>query len=308
MDSSLLGESAALMASALWAICSILFASAGKRIGALSVNAYRIVLAAGLLGAAHVLIMGTIVPEGNRDQWIVLVISGIIGLGLGDFAYFGALVYLGPRKGVLLMSTAPIFSIIAAVFILDEVPGWWAFLGIVVTLSGVMIVIYEKEGLSYETPLPPRKKAIGVAMGVCGALGQGLGLVISKYGMENAASAGANSMDPLSASLIRMVAACIFIWVVVVCTGKLKGVTRKGRDRKGMKHMAGGAFFGPFLGVWMSMIAIANVFAGVAATLMSLAPVMIIPAIWIIYKQKTNVRGIAGALIAVVGVTILFLV
>jgi drug/metabolite transporter (DMT)-like permease len=303
----LLGEGAAVMTSVLWTICSILFASAGKRIGVFSVNAYRIVMAAGLLSAAHLLVMGSIIPEANKEQWFYLIISGIIGLALGDFAYFSALVYLGPRKGVLMMATAPIFSVVSAVFILDEIPGIWSMLGISVTLTGVMIVIYEKEGHSFEPPLSKRTKITGVVMGFGGALGQGLGLVISKYGMDNAASPGADTMDPLSASLIRMVAAGIFIWIVVVLSGRTREIIFSARDRKGMEHTAGGAFFGPFLGVWMSMVAIAHALAGVAATLMSLAPVMIIPVLWLLYKQKTNWRGIFGAVIAVIGVSILFL-
>ncbi len=301
------GESAAVVTSVLWTTCSILFAASGKRIGALSVNAYRIILAAGFLGGTHIFFFGTVVPEGNNSQFLFLALSGIIGLGLGDFAYFGTLIYVGPRRGVLLMSLAPIFAVVSAIFILDEIPVSWALLGIVVTLTGVVIVIHEKEGLSFETPLSRRKKIIGVGMGLCAALGQGLGLVISKYAMDDLADSSSGPMNPLSVALVRMVAAAIFVWIVVIVSGRLGKVIRASRDRKGMELMAGGAFFGPFLGVWMSMVAIAHTIAGVAATLMALPPVMIIPGLWILYKQRTNWRGICGAVVTVIGVAVLFL-
>ena len=111
MTAHLIGETAAVCTAALWTTCSILFASAGKRIGALSVNAYRIVMAVALLGGAHLIIFGTILPPANSAQWFYLGLSGVIGLALGDFGYFGALVFIGPRRGVLLMSMSPIFAL-----------------------------------------------------------------------------------------------------------------------------------------------------------------------------------------------------
>jgi len=138
-------------------------------------------------------------------------------------------------------------------------------------------------------------------------VGQGFGLVISKYGMEDAADAGSSSLDPLSATLIRMVIAGVFIWVVVLVTGRSRPVLRATEDKEAMKRTLGGAALGPFLGVWMSMVAISYTLTGVASTLMSLMPVMVIPLVWVLYKQRTKGQGITGAVIAVVGVAILFL-
>jgi drug/metabolite transporter (DMT)-like permease len=84
-------------------------------------------------------------------------------------------------------------------------------------------------------------------------------------------------------------------------------VLESSQDKKGITRTIGGAVTGPFLGVWLSMVAVTYTVAGVAATLMSLMPVMIIPVVWILYKQKTSWRGILGAGIAVIGVAILFL-
>ncbi len=309
MNDHLIGQSAALFTALLWTMNSILFAAAGRRIGALSVNALRIAMAVVLLGLAHLVLFGTLTPEANFDQWLYLGLSGIIGLGIGDFGYFSSLVKIGPRKAILLMSTAPIFTVVSAFFILDEVPGFWSYVGMAVTLAGVMIVIVERKPQGEATatePHPPKQEMIlGVLAGLLGGAGQGVGLVVSKYGMEEVATGDA--MDPLAATFVRMVVACVFIWVVVVAGGKVKPVLETRKDREAMKRTAGGAVLGPFLGVWMSMVAISLTYTGVAATLMSLMPVIVIPLVWILYKQKTNWQGIAGALVAVAGVAILFL-
>lgn len=305
--SHLIGETAAVCTSILWTVTSIFFASASRRIGALSVNAYRILVAVLLLGGTHIFALGTIVPSANNSQWFYLGLSGIIGLALGDFGYFSSLALIGPRRGVLLMSTAPIFSSLFAYLILDELLGLWAITGIAITLAGVCVVILEKEEESSEVSLPKRQKTLGLLFGLGGSMGQGIGLVISKYGMITVADDPSAPLNPLSATLIRMLAATFSIWLFVIITNRLSKVAHASKDRKGMTRTMGGATTGPFLGVWLSMVAVTYTVAGVAATLMSLMPVMIIPVIWILYKQKTSWRGILGATIAVIGVAILFL-
>jgi len=310
MDPHLTGQTAAILTSFLWTLNSILFAAAGRRIGALSVNAFRIVMAVVLLGVAHLVLLGTLVPDANQAQWLFLGLSGIIGLGIGDFGYFGALVLIGPRKSVLLMAMAPIFSVVAAIYVLDEFPAFWAYVGIAVTLIGVCIVIIERKAPEASTVEPhttKRQLALGLFAGLVGAVGQGVGLVVSKYGMENAANSASSSLDPLSATLIRMVVAGIFIWAVVAVSGRIRPVLGSVRHKAAIKRTFGGATLGPFLGVWMSMVAISYTYTGVASTLMSLMPVMVIPIVWILYKQRINWQGITGAVIAVVGVAILFL-
>jgi drug/metabolite transporter (DMT)-like permease len=306
MASHLIGETAAVVTAALWTSCSILFASAGKRIGALSVNAYRIVMATALLGLTHLVLFRTIAPPADRSQWFFLGLSGVAGLALGDFGYFGALVFLGPRRGVLLMAMAPIFSVVSGYFILGEVLSLWNLVGIIVTLSGVTWVILEKEIHTHEPPISMRQKTYGILSGLGGAIGQGLGLVLSKYGMLVAGGGATGRLNTLSATLIRMIVAAAFVWLLVAVSGRLPRVLAARRDGTAIGRTFAGAVTGPFIGVWLSMVAVTYAIAGVAATLMSLMPVMVIPILWVLYRQRTSLRGVAGAAVAVAGVAILF--
>lgn len=307
MDSQLLGETAALLAAFSWTANSILFSAAGRRIGAISVNAFRIVIAVALLSITHIIFFQTILPAANSDQWFWMGVSGIIGLGLGDFALFAAFVVIGPRKSLLLMSLAPVCSVLGGYFILGEVLGAWAVLGIAITLIGIIIVILEKEGEEHNSVSSKKWSVYGIALGVMGAVGQGIGLVISKYGMITVADDPSVPLHSLSATLIRMLIGAIFVWIVVVAIGKLPELRRSLADRRAVKLTSGGAFVGPFIGVWLSMVAVTYTHAGIAMTLMSLMPIFIIPVVWFLYKEKTSWRGIFGALVAVLGVAILFL-
>ena len=304
MDSSLMGESAAVLTSCLWTASSIFFTSAGRKFGSFSVNAYRTLMAIGLLACAHIVFLGTFLPLATEGQWFWMGLSGVVGLGVGDFGLFAAYVTIGPRRAVLIQASAPIFALLGAYFILGETISQLALVGIVITLIGIVVVILEEEEKPEEKIAAKPRKAFGVLFGVISAMGQGFGAALSKKGMYFGVSV---AMNPLSAALIRMLLAGVFVWTSAVFARKLPTLRRAVKDKDGMKSTAAGAVVGPFLGMTLSMVALADTQTGIAQTLMSLMPVFIIPVIWIIYKERTSWRGILGALIAVAGVAILFI-
>jgi drug/metabolite transporter (DMT)-like permease len=304
MVSNTIGETAAIVTSCLLTFNSILFASAGKRIGSFSVNAYRIVIAVGLLAATHTVLLGTLLPVATNEQWFWIGLSGIVGLGIGDFGLFAAFVVIGPRRSVLVMALSPIFASIGAYLMLAEIVPSLATIGIAITLTGVTVVMLEKQEYSEEEATSKRLKIWGVSLALVGAIGQGIGLVLAKKGIY----LDPNSMlNPLSATLIRMTLGALFVWICALIAGKLRELRKALKNRKGIKHTAAGAFIGPFMGVTLSMVAVTYTQAGIAQTLMSLMPVLIIPVVWVLYGQRTSWRGILGAVAAVVGVAILFL-
>jgi len=305
MDPNLIGETAAIVTAGLWTINSILFASAGKKIGSISVNAYRILIAVCLLGITHIIFLGSILPTASSEQWFWIGLSGIVGLGIGDFGLFAAFVIIGPRRSVLIMSLSPIFAALGAYLMLGEILSPLIITGIAVTLIGVIVVILEKEENSDEKPISKKLKTWGVFLAFIGAIGQGIGLVFAKKGMWLDPSI---MMNPLSVTFVRMIMGALFIWTSVIVMRRLPEVRKALKSKKGMGRTAAGAFIGPFVGVTLSMIAVAYTQAGIAQTLMSLMPVFIIPAIWVLYKQKTSWRGVLGAIVAVIGVVILLLV
>ena len=303
MNLTIIGQLAAILTSALWTLNSLLFTTAGKKIGAISVNAYRIIAAVIFLSLTHILLFGNIFPIATFDQWLLVGLSGIIGLGIGDFGLFAAFVIIGPRRSVLIMSLSPIFAAIFAYLILNETLKELAIIGMIITIIGVIIVIIEKEERSDEEILSKKQKIWGVSLAFIGAIGQGTGAVLAKKGIYFDTNIIVN---PLSATLIRMIIAAIFIWICVLLAGKIPELKKAIKDKKGIKSTIAGAFIGPFIGVTFSMIAVTFTEVGVAQTLMSLMPIMIIPIIWILYQQKTSIRGIMGAFIAIIGVAILF--
>jgi len=304
LDPSIVGESAAVVTSCLWTASSLIFTSAGKRIGSLSVNAYRILIAVGFLVVAHALLLGTVLPLASSEQWLWMGASGIVGLGLGDSGLFAAYVMIGPRRSVLIMALSPIFASVGAFLMLGEVIPTLALAGIAITLAGVIVVILEAEERSGEELVSKRLRNYGVFLALIGAIGQGVGLVFAKKGIDLEPEM---ALNPLSATLMRLVFGALSIWIVMLIAGRLPELREAIKSREGIRYTFAGAFIGPFLGITLSMVAVTYTQTGVAQTLMSLMPVLIIPAVWVLYKQRTSWRGILGAAIAVIGIAVLFL-
>ena len=304
VNSALVGDCAAVATSFLWTMSSIYFTSASRRIGWLGVNAYRTVIAIGLIAVTHLAFLGTPIPSASGPQWFWMGLSGIVGLGIGDSGLFAAYVTIGPRRSLLLYALAPVFAAVSAYAMLGEIIGEFAVVGIVVTVIGVVTVILEAEERSGEAKISRRQRAAGVVFGLVGAMGQGVGLALSKKGID---LNPAVILNPLSATLMRLLLGALFIWTLALFSRRLPAVLAAVGDIQGMKDTVVASFLGPYLGITLSMVAVTFTETGVAQTLLSLMPVMIIPVIWVSQRQRTIWRGILGAAVAVVGVTIIFL-
>lgn len=304
VDSNLVGMTAGIITSWLWTFGMLLFALACKRIDSFNVNAYRIALATGFLIVTNFIILGTPFPVATSEQWFWIGLSGIVGFGLGDIALFEAFVVAGPRLSVLMFSTSAMFSTIGAYIMLGETIRPLGLCGIAIILAGIAVAVLGKDKTE-DHDTSKRLKIWGLVLATLGAFGQGIGAVLSKRGMLSDPS---GILNPLSAALMRMLLGTLVIWMVALAFRKLATPRKAFRDKEGMQQTVLAAIVGPFLGMIYSMVAIANAQTGIAQTSMSLMPVLIIPVEWMLYRQKTCLRGILGAVTAVVGIAVLFLV
>ncbi|UCG32706.1 MAG: DMT family transporter [Phycisphaerales bacterium] len=318
-DIPFVGEIAGLSTAVCWSFCSIAFAFAGRRIGAMAVNQLRLPMAVALLSVSHVLLFGELWPQaatGRQVFWLTL--SGVVGLSLGDLFLLHCFVVIGPRLGHILLTTWPVIAAVLAWPVLDETLGGWAILGIALTIGGVATVLSDRSGHVAWQPPPGAapSKVIGVICGLLGATGQATGLVMAKLGMRaadaaHAAAEGgshvADALDPLSATLLRMIAGMIGIWIISALRGQTGRTLRAAGDRRAMLYTFIGASLGPFIGVWLSLIAAAYAKVGIGATLMATPPILMLPLARIAYRDRAGLMSIGGTLIAVAGVACLFL-
>ncbi len=292
------GEIAALATASCWVVTIMAFESAGRRIGSLAVNLIRLVLALGFLAVFNGLTRGLPLPtDADGHAWLWLTLSGLVGFTFGDLALFRAFVLIGGRKSTLLMALVPPFTALIGWAMMGERLSGVDALGMGLTLVGVVLAVRERG--NGDATLAPADAARGIVFGLCGALGQAGGLVLSKYGMRD--------YSPFAATQIRIIAGIVGFSLLFLFIGWWPKVFAALKNRPAMKRVGLGAFFGPFLGVSLSLMAVQYTKTGVAATLMAITPVLILAPTAIVYKQKITMRALLGAVLAVAGVTVLFL-
>jgi drug/metabolite transporter (DMT)-like permease len=292
-----LGESAALLTALCWSLNSVCFTVAGRRVGSASVNIGRLLMAWVAMIAVHLVVFGSPFPfhaGAARLGWLGL--SGLIGFALGDALLFEAFVLIGARLAMLLMTLSPIFSALLAWMFLGQSLSLPKILAMIVTLGGIGWVVWGG-GDHEDHPHLWR----GVLLGVGGAMGQSVGLICSMFGLVG-------NFPPISANLIRVTAGVIALVLYFGATGRLRNSLVTLRDGRATAFIGLGAVTGPVLGVVLSLIAITRASMGVAATLMSLSPVILLPVSHFVFKEKVGGHAILGTLLALAGAAALFFV
>jgi drug/metabolite transporter (DMT)-like permease len=297
-----LGEIAALITAALWTITAMAFESAGKRVGALSLNLIRLVIWLAFLATYNAIVNDGFLPVATGYQWFWLVVSGLVGFVLGDLFLFRSFILIGARVAMLIMSLVPPITALIGWITLGEVLTGMEFLGMGITLLGIVLVIsvkleFKKDAFGKTLKMGPL--VLGSLLALGGAVGQAAGLVLSKKGMQE--------MDAFSATQIRIMAGVVGFSIVITLFRRWNHLFGALRDLRAMKAMTVGSFTGPFLGVSFSLLAVQHTGTGIAATLMALTPVMIIPPAILMKQEKIKLLEVIGALVSVGGVALFFL-
>ena len=295
-----MGELAALSAAFLWALSSILFSVSGKQIGSASLNRIRLSFALIFLLITHIILYRTPLPiDASLDQWIWLGLSSLIGLVIGDLLLFQSFIMVGPRLAMLVMAITPVISTLFAWIFLSETLSIFQLSGIFLTISGIAIVILDRNN-SQNLIYTERHKWIGILFGVGAALGQSIGLIFAKKGLPP-------EFPAISGVVIRVLVATISVWIFAIVTKQFKKSFQQIKlFPNAIKFALLGSMVGPFIGVWLSLVAVQFAKVGIASTLMALTPIFHLP-VAAFLKEKISKQAIFGTLLAMVGVAIIFL-
>lgn len=310
------GELAALSTAALWAVSCQIHAILSRRLGAHTLILLRLPICIVMFGAwwgASVLFFGGGVmvpgaaPTGGPSPLALtaLALSGVFGVALCDLLFYSGVVLVGARVALLVQSLSTVITAVLGYLFLGETIGPLGIAGILIATGGVAWVVGDSgtvpEGAA---PLSRAVRLRGVGLAFASALALSGGMVLSKQGL-------AEGVDPLFAALLRMVVAMGVFWPTAMLTGRLRPalsvVCGDGQDRRNFRWLLVASFIGPVVGVWLSLVAIGATQTGIAATLIGLEPIFIIPVAALVERRWPTPRAIAGAGIAFVGTALLCL-
>jgi drug/metabolite transporter (DMT)-like permease len=292
----LIGEFSALTAAILWASISIVFTAVTFKIGVIQLNIDRMILASIFLFIT-ILIFSINMTVGI-EQIAFLTVSGIIGLVLGDTFLFKSFQEIGPRLTMLIYSINPAIAAILAFIFLDETMEIMGIIGVFIALTGIGLVVLEKQNVTNKFQITKK----GIIYGLMGAVGQAVGLIFAK------AAFNYGEIHSLTATLVRISSAAIVMLPIGIILRKYKNpFILYASQTKTFRQVILGSIMGPYLGISLSFVALTNTKVGIAATLMSTVPVIVLPLSWYFYKEKLSIISIAGAFITVAGIAMLFL-
>lgn len=295
LSTNFAGELAALGAACLWATSAVVYTHLGQKIAPLVLNLSKGVIAIAYI-ALTLIIQGDFLPTNISGINLgLLLLSGILGIGLGDTFYFEALNNLGARRTLLLEALAPPLAALIALVTLQETLSLTAWIGIFLTVLGVAWVISERvPGTSNKVVNPLR----GIGFALLSAIGQAGGAVLSRAALST------TTINPLWSTLLRIVGgvAILLLWMPLK---RQPEWLQPLQSQKVLGVIAITALFSTYLGIWLQQTAIKYTATGIAQALISTSPLFVLPiALWL--GEKVSFRAFLGVLVTLGGIALLF--
>ena len=298
------GEIAALTAAFLWALSSVVYSLLGRKIPPLQLNFLKGIIAIALL-CLTILWQGKTSVNFSLSPVIFLALSGIVGIGLGDTAYFSALNNLGARRTLLMETLSPVMGAFFALVFLGEQLTINSWCGILLTMLGVAWVISERSPLSATSDRAWQK---GIGWGIIAALTQAIGAVLARFALVE------SNISPLWSSLIRLLGGNAIVFLLLLRPSIWSNrVVKQEQDKQPQNYLSVrvfgiitlAAFGSTYLGIWLQQTSLKFAPTGIAQTLLATSPLFIIP-IAALRGERITLRGIIGVAIAILGIGLLF--
>jgi drug/metabolite transporter (DMT)-like permease len=280
-------------------LSALCWTAAGERIGSLAVNVIRLLMALPMVMAYLWLTEGVMIPlYASANTWFYLSISGGLGFFVCDLLLFRSFLLIGPRLGMLILSLAPPMTALIGRFFLDEHLTCLNWLGMALTIAGVAWVVMEssaQEGAGRRYLFNLR----GGVLALLAAASQACAMVVAKRGLKEEISA-------MGATEIRIIAGLVCFLIMLLLLRRYPTLFKAAKDRRALGIVFFGSLVGPVVGVGLLMVAISHIQTGLAQTFLALSPVLIIPFMRLLYKERVGFHAVAGALLAFLGVALLF--
>lgn len=290
----------ALGAAACWSLTSVLAVAPSRHLGAFAFTRWRMAIVAVMLWTwvlANQSWQGLDMASGGP-----LIISGLVGIFIGDTALFAAMNRLGPRRCSVLFATHAGFSVLLGVWWLGERLNLQAWLGAALTISGVMtaILLGRHKNEDHEWERNRGHFGAGVALALLAALCQALGGLIAKPIMAQGV------IDPMTASAVRVTVAAL-AHAALLFGGFAGAKAQNPPTARVLWQTAGNGFIGMGIGMSLILLALRTGDASMIGVFSSVTPVLVLPLLWIMLRRAPAPGAWLGAVLTVVGTVTMLL-
>lgn len=289
-----IGEIAALSAALLWAISSVVYIHLGLKIPPLQLNLYKGIIAIALI-TITLLIQGAAFRDLSLPTLSLLFLSGIVGIGLGDTAYFAALNSLGARRTLLLETFSPPMGALLALIFIGEQLTKSAWCGILLTILGIAWVISERN--------PVDKVSVsrqGMIWGILAAIAQAVGAVISRFALIQ------SEITSLESTLIRLLGGTVIVLGLLFLPVAQKTDIKWQLSWHSLKIIAIAATGSTYLGIWLQQTSLKFAPTGIAQTFLATSPLFVMPIV-ALQGEKISWRAMLGVIVSLGGIALIFI-
>jgi drug/metabolite transporter (DMT)-like permease len=291
------GEFLALCVAFLWGLAAVIWTIAGEKISAAELNLIKAVVASGLVGLTLLLTGIAYVPL-SRLNLILMSLSGMIGIGMGDVALFAAFQRIGPTRTSMIKLLSPLLISLVAFFSLGEKLGAVDLVGMAITILGIILVVSERLPHNH---VAPHRYWEGVGLALLATLAEVVGVNFSHQVLVQ------TPIDPLWGTLLRLVSAAIFLTLFILLTRqRIGGWLKTSESDRLVKLIGVGVFCGTFIGLWLQQTVLKTTVAGVAQTIFSASPLFILLIQAVVQRHRPSAQALGGVLTSLVGVALIF--
>lgn len=284
-----IGMAAALGSALSWALGSVLFRRLGDHLPPVALTFAKGLASIGLLGVA-VLFVGF--EPLTAEVWGLLILSGVLGIALGDTLFFLALNRLGAHVVVILFTLGQVLTVILAVLWLGEQPALQDWFGIALVLGGITLVMwYRIDGEEGRTHFR------GIAYGLLSVTAMSISILIAKEALETTGT--------IQATFIRLLAGTVGIFLFGQLSGRLFSGLQALRQPRVLGLFGVSVTIVTFGGFWLSLAAIAHVEVAMANTLSATEPLFVLPLAAILLKERITWPVVLGSLTTVAGIVLM---
>ena len=286
-----IGESFALASAFAWGVAVILFRLSGQQLGPFSLNLFKNVLLLVLLVPTIVFAHGSHWPAIELEHWLILLLSGAVGIGLADTLFFRALNALGPsRTAIGSMLLSPFVILLSFVFLGERLSAW-QWLGAAVTLAGVTLVNWRRAH-----PLEQVADKRGLIALVAAMALMATGIVMAKPMLES---------DPFVwAVQIRVIGGVASMVLLMLVQGRLLAVTEEFRRARAWPRTVAASFMGTYVAMLLWLAGYKYADASIAAVLNETSAVFVLILAALFLKERLRVHQWLGSIVAAAGVLI----
>ncbi len=283
------GEILSLSVAVLWGLAMVLFKKSGERVHPVALNTFKNVLASVLFLVTIYLFGGTLFEPFSATDYILLAISGIVGIAIGDTLLFASLNIVGAGPTALINCLYSPFIIGLSYLFLAEVLSPLQLVGVAMIVAAVL----ETGRASGPSAASGKRRALGITLGVLGNLAMAIGVVMVKPILNNA--------PLLWAVEIRLLAGVAVLLIFLLLNPRRHEILRTLRHRDAWRDTVLGSFLGGYVAMmgWLGGIKFTK--ASIAGALNQTNVVFIIIFAAILLRERISASRWLAIVVALAG-------